>query len=189
VAPESHAADPSGDESEDPDPACGHALHERERRECEGGDVEREAGALEREAEEPAAIPQQQCCGVERSSKRERRQGGSRIVLAQVRDVDQCRGRERQQKREWGQGLQLRWQPGVAKLDAVAAHRDAFLQQELALASALRDRSVGADDAVPGEVLVRRREDAADQAGRAWIDVAVRADEPARNRAYARDDP
>ena len=88
------------DEREDADPARGDALDECERSERERGDVEGEAGALEGKAEEPAAISQQRRRRVKRSPQRQRRQRGGGIVLAQVRDVDQCRRHERQQERK-----------------------------------------------------------------------------------------
>jgi hypothetical protein len=51
----------------------------------------------------------------------------------------------------------------------------------------LRDRPVGADDAVPGEI-VSGRDDAADEARCARFDVAVGADVALRDRTDALDD-
>src|ERR1700694_1398421 len=65
----------------------------------------------------------------------------------------------------------VRGQPGVTQVDAVAAHRDALSTQERELPPSSRDAPVGADDAMPGEVIVDGRENAPDQAGRAGIDV------------------
>ena len=65
-------------------------------------DVEREAAALEREAEEPAAIAEQRPRRVQRPPQRQCRQSGGRVVLAQIRDVRQRRRREREQERECG---------------------------------------------------------------------------------------
>jgi hypothetical protein len=81
-------------------------LHEREGRERERDDVEREAAGLEREADEPAPISQQQRRGVKRPPEGERGQGGGRVVLAEVRDVDQGCGGERQQQRDGGLSAQ-----------------------------------------------------------------------------------
>ena len=50
-------------------------------------------------------------------------------------------------------------QPGVTQVDAVAMHRDALVEQELALPSPLRHAAVGADDAMPWQVIVDSRKD------------------------------
>ena len=47
--------------------------------------------------------------------------------------------------------LQVRRQACVTQVDAVAAHQDALLEQELALPPSLRQAPVGANDAVPWE--------------------------------------
>jgi hypothetical protein len=52
------------------------------------------------------------------------------------------------------------------EVDAVAVHRHALATEQLELGGAHRDAAVGAHDAVPGEVLVRRGEHAPDHAGR-----------------------
>ncbi len=74
-APSAHA---EGQVGEDADAAGRDALHERERGEREGRDVEGEPAALHREAEQPAAIAQQQADRVQRAAQREGRQGGRR---------------------------------------------------------------------------------------------------------------
>jgi streptomycin 6-kinase len=74
--------------------------------------------------------------------------------------------------------------PRLAQVDAVAAHRDAFSTQELALSPPHRDAPVGTDDAVPWELFVGGGKDAADQPRRFRVDVAVGADESRRNRAH-----
>jgi len=70
VATEAAAAQTCGGVGEDPDPARGDALDERERCERKCGDVEREAAALEREPEQPAAVRQERFDRVKRSPKR-----------------------------------------------------------------------------------------------------------------------
>jgi hypothetical protein len=85
-------------------------------------------------------------------------------------------------------GLQVRKQPSVAQIDAVAAHRHALRHQPRALTLALSEAAVSADDAVPREVVVDGREDKTDKARRARIDVAVGADKPGRDGPYPADD-
>ena len=97
-------AHPGRDEGEDPDPARGHALDERERRQRQRDDVEREAGAFEREAEEPTAIGEQRLHRVQRPPKRKRGQRGRGVVLEEVRDVGQRRGRQGEDERDSGLG-------------------------------------------------------------------------------------
>jgi hypothetical protein len=82
----------------------------------------------------------------------------------------------------------MRLESGAAEIDAVAFHRHALLPEQIALASALREAAIGANDAMPWEVIVDRRQDEADKAGRAWIDVAVGADKPGWNGADAAND-
>ena len=103
-SPELPVAHPGRDEGEDPDPARGHALDERERRQRQRGDVERKAGALEREAEQPAAVGEQHVHRVQRPPKRKRGQRGRGVVLAEVGDVRQRRGRQREDERDSGLG-------------------------------------------------------------------------------------
>ena len=71
----------------------------------------------------------------------------------------------------------------------VAAHRDRFCEQELSLRLSLGDGSVGADDAVPGEI-VRRAEHPADEPRGRGLDVGEGADvtlgDPADTLADAR---
>ena len=54
--------------------------------------------------------------------------------------------------------------------------------------SSLREAPVGADDPMPREVIVRRRENATHKARRVRIDVAISADETGRYGAYPGDD-
>src|ERR1700730_14530426 len=72
----------------------------------------------------------------------------------------------------------------MAQVDAVAAHRDAFLYKKLALPPSHRNASIGADHAVPWEALISGGENATDLAGRSRLDVAVGADESNRNRSH-----
>src|SRR2546428_4232636 len=78
--------------------------------------------------------------------------------------------------------LELRWEARLVEVDAVAAHRDAFCEQQLSLWLSLGNRSVGTDDPVPREVM-GGREDAPDEAGSARVDVAVGPDVALRDRA------
>ena len=64
-------------------------------------------------------------------------------------------------------------------------HRDSLSLQQLALPTSLRKTAVGPNDPVPRQLLVRARQDAADEAGRARIDVAVGADESLGNLTHA----
>jgi hypothetical protein len=79
--------------------------------------------------------------------------------------------------------LQHGGQASLAEIDARAAHRHAFSEQEIALRRAFRQAPVGADDALPRDV-VRASENEADEARRARIDVAIGSYEPFRDRAH-----
>src|SRR3977135_989037 len=82
----------------------------------------------------------------------------------------------------------MRLESGAAEIDAVAFHRHALLLEQSALASALRRAAIGANDARPRQDSVDRRQDEADKARRAWIDVSVGADKPGWNGADAAND-
>src|SRR6267142_2393798 len=83
--------------------------------------------------------------------------------------------------------LELRWEARLVEVDAVAAHWDAFCEQQLSLWLSLGNCSVGAYDAVPGKMVIGR-EDAPDEAwdtrdhelgtrgavGQVWLRRAVR---------------
>ena len=84
--------------------------------------------------------------------------------------------------------VQVARQPCVLEVDAASTHRHALPQQELALSAPHREGPVGPDDAVPRDVLLRRREDVADQTGRGGIDVAIRSDAPFGNLPHPLDD-
>jgi streptomycin 6-kinase len=75
-------------------------------------------------------------------------------------------------------------QPRLAQVDAVAAHRDAFVKQQLTLSPSHRDAPIGVDDAMPWEVFVRVGKDVTDQARRFGVDVAIGTDKAGRNRAH-----
>src|ERR1700756_5927015 len=98
-------------------------------------------------------------------------------------DLVDCR-----RERDAGQRLELRREPRVGQVDAVAAQRDAFREQALALRVPLRQRAVRTNDPMPGEIVVGG-EDAADEARRGWVDVAEGADVAFGDRANSRDDP
>jgi len=102
VATEPAAAQTSGSVGEDPDPARRDALNEGERCERKRCDVEREAAAFEREADQPAAIRQERSDRVKRSPQRESGQSGGGIVLTQIRNVREPGGREREDERDGG---------------------------------------------------------------------------------------
>ena len=80
-------------------------------------------------------------------------------------------------------------QPSRTHVHAVAAERHALGVEQAALALALGERPVGADDAVPGHVgVVAGGEHGAREARRAGRDVAVGADEARRGVADAGED-
>jgi len=54
--------------------------------------------------------------------------------------------------------LELRWEARLVEVDAVAAHWDAIRAQQLSLRLTLRNGSVGADDSVPGKVVIGRED-------------------------------
>ncbi len=80
--------------------------------------------------------------------------------------------------------LEAGWQPRSAQVDAVSEHRNAFLNQELALSPSHRHAPVCANHAMPWEAFVSGGKNVTDQAGRSRVDVAIRADESNRNRAH-----
>jgi hypothetical protein len=85
--------------------------------------------------------------------------------------------------------LRSRRDPGACHVDAIAAERHALGPQALALAIALCQRAVGADNSPPGEIgVVALEEDRAGEARRAGRDVAVGADEAGRDLADAGED-
>ena len=77
----------------------------------------------------------------------------------------------------------------MAQVHTVAAHQDPLFKQELALQPPLREAPVGADDAMPREVIASRRKNEADEPRGAWIDVAIGAHKSGRDGAHAADDP
>jgi len=77
---------------------------------------------------------------------------------------------------------ELRWKARLVEVDAVAAHWNAFSEQQLSLSLPLGNCSVGAYDAVPGKIVLGR-EDAPDKAWGARVDVSVGADVALRDRA------
>src|SRR5260221_610110 len=78
--------------------------------------------------------------------------------------------------------LELSREARLVEIDAVAAHWDAFCEQQLALRLPLGNCSVGAHDAVPGKIVIGR-EDTSDEAWGARVDVAVGANVALRDRA------
>jgi hypothetical protein len=76
-------------------------------------------------------------------------------------------------------------QPRVAQVDAVAAHRNTFPKQKVALAPSLRKAPVRANHTMPWEAFVSGGKNPAHQAGRLRVDVAIGADKSNRNRAHA----
>ena len=79
-------------------------------------------------------------------------------------------------------------QPRSAQVDAVSEHRNAFLNQELALSPSHRHAPVGADHPMPWEPFVSGGEKVTDQSRRFRVDVAIGADKSNRNRAHAAED-
>ena len=79
------------EERQDGDARGADGLNEAERREPKRGYVDEPAGALGAEADQPAAVPEQQPERAERSPRIERRQGGCGVVFLRVGPVDgQC---------------------------------------------------------------------------------------------------
>ena len=77
---------------------------------------------------------------------------------------------------------------GSIQIDPPTPHRHAFPPQQLGLHLALRNRAIGADDPVPGELQVSRGEDPADQTWRFRVDVAVGLDMTDRDVSNSVDD-
>ena len=72
--------------------------------------------------------------------------------------------------------------PSETQVDPIAAHWNPFREQELALPPSFRQAAIGADDAMPGQVIVMcRREHMPDVSGSEWVDVAVGSDEALRD--------
>jgi hypothetical protein len=79
-------------------------------------------------------------------------------------------------------------QSGLTEIYAVPAHRYALSMQQRMLPPSLRETSVGADDAMPRQAFVRAGQHATDEARRAGVDIAIRADESLRDVLHAGDD-
>lgn len=86
--------------------------------------------------------------------------------------------------RDSSRDLEAGWKERMAQVDAIATHRNAFLNQELPLSPSLRETPVGADHAMPGEAFRSGGKNAADQPGRLRVDVTVSAHKSNRNRAH-----
>ena len=82
----------------------------------------------------------------------------------------------------------MRLEPGAAEIDAGALHWHALFLEQGPLASTLCEAAIGADDAMPREVVVDCRQDESNKARSAWIDVAVGSDKPGWNGTNAADD-
>ena len=67
------------------------ALHEGERRQRQRRRVEQEAGAFHREAEQPAAVAEQELDRMHRAAHRQHGKGSRRVMLAEIREVRQRR--------------------------------------------------------------------------------------------------
>src|SRR5437588_117416 len=89
---------PPGQEGEEADSAGGGRLHERERRERERGDVEHPAADAGKEADEPAAVDEEDDERGNRAAEREPRQPAGRLVLGEVPPVERARRGERQRE-------------------------------------------------------------------------------------------
>ena len=76
----------------------------------------------------------------------------------------------------------------MTQVDAVAAHRDSLRNQKLALPPAFRQAAIGADDAMPWQVVIGGRKNVPHETRRAGFDVAVGADEPFGDGAHPADD-
>lgn len=76
----------------------------------------------------------------------------------------------------------------MTKVHAVAAHRNSFREQELALPPSFRQAAIGANDAMPGQILARGRENVAHQPRRSGFDVAVSTDKTFGDGAHPADD-
>jgi hypothetical protein len=83
---------------------------------------------------------------------------------------------------------QVRQHPSKAQIHTIAAHRDTLLNEQRALLPSLREATVGADDPMPWKAFVGRRKNAADEARRDGVDIAIGADEPGGDRPHPRDD-
>jgi hypothetical protein len=79
-------------------------------------------------------------------------------------------------------------QPRLTEVDAVAAQGNPLSVEQSTLPLPHREAPVGADDAVPRQILVRVRQHVADQARRVGVDVAVRPDESLRNVPHTGND-
>ena len=82
----------------------------------------------------------------------------------------------------------MRLEPGAAEIDAVALHRNTLLLEEGSLASALCEAAIGADHAMPRELVVDCRQDESNKTRGAGIYVAIGSDKPGRNGTNAPDD-
>jgi hypothetical protein len=91
---------PRDEKCQDADAACGDGLDERQRCECDGDHIEREAGRLGAEPDDPSPAREQQSQRAKRCAGRERRQRRGGRVLGYVRPVDEAGGHEREAQGE-----------------------------------------------------------------------------------------
>jgi hypothetical protein len=83
---------------------------------------------------------------------------------------------------------EVRRHPSKTQIYTIATHRYALFNQQRALPPSLGEAPVGADHAMPREVIVDRGKNASDEARGDRVDVAIRADETNGDRAHPRDD-
>ena len=76
----------------------------------------------------------------------------------------------------------------MAQVHAVAAHRNPFSNQQVALSFSLRQTPVRPNHTMPWEPFVSSGKNVTDQSRRFRVDVAIGADKSNRNRAHAAED-
>ena len=76
----------------------------------------------------------------------------------------------------------------LGDVDAVSAHRNALLDEQIALPPTLGNTAIRPNNAVPGQALMGGGEDATDQPRRFGVDVAVSAHRARGNPADPLDD-
>jgi hypothetical protein len=77
----------------------------------------------------------------------------------------------------------------VAKIDAVASHRDTLVAKAYQLTTAEGDRAIGADNSVPRNIRGCGGEDSTHETWRTWVDVAVGLDVTFRDGPNSFEDP
>ena len=107
-------AEPVGQDGQDADPTGGDRLHQGQRRQAQGGDVEAPTDPSGAVAQHPLAVRDEEPGRGDGVPERQRAHGVGRSVLDEVPDVEGHRGQERQRE-AGGEGHRPALTPGAGR--------------------------------------------------------------------------